>query len=157
MARSATRGGHETRFPSFPPLLTSYKVNETTSERALKDSAGERVVEPARMPRHTHRVGGPAQRSGAAAGAPAAAAGSCLIIEPCSLALWHVLRQFCAHRLAQASEAVPVHVAGAPSGAAAPAARIRKPHRFRYACPAHAAPHRRPVSSPCLARADRGL
>ena len=28
------------------------------------------------MPRHTHRVGGPAQRSGAAAGAPAAAAGA---------------------------------------------------------------------------------
>ena len=73
------------RFTSFPPLLTSYKVNETTSERALKDSAGERVVEPAPMPRHTHRVGGPAQCSGAAAGAPAAAAGSCLIIEPCSL------------------------------------------------------------------------
>ena len=41
------------------------------------------------MPRHTHRVGGPAQRSGAAAGAPAAAAGLRLSTSnPDSLALW---------------------------------------------------------------------
>ena len=62
-------------------------------------------------------------------------------LKPCSLALWHVLRQFCAHRLAQALRPSLCHDAGAPSGAAAAAAaRPRKPHRFRCACSAHAAP-----------------
>ena len=55
------------------------------------------------MPRHTHRVGGPQQRSGAAAGAPAAAAGPRLTSNLLGSGMFlRLLRQFCAHCLALA-------------------------------------------------------
>ena len=170
MARSAARGGHESRYRKGKsggegPLCVY------TSIYFLSRPPKERN----RLPARIEHCSGSALQSSSSDAAPHAprrrasaaqrsrcwrsrrCSWSAPTLKPCSLALWHVLRQFCAHRLAQALRPSLCHDAGAPPGAAAAAAaRPRKPHRFRCACSAHAAPQRRTVSSPCLARADLG-
>jgi hypothetical protein len=110
------------------------------------------------MPRHTHRVGGPAQRSGAAAGAPAAAAGLRLsTLNPDSLALWQNyapalctppgtrLEAFPVPRRRRAIRSCCCRRRQTTQAASLP---------VRLLCPCSASPP--PVSSPCLARADLG-
>lgn len=90
----------------------------------------------AAMPRHTHRVGGPQQRSGGgAAGSSAAGAHRPTMLAFSCCVLCSVCRAvlvLCTPLTAHTSEALSCRdTAGSRSAAAAAAAKPKKPHRFR--------------------------